>query len=310
MMKLVFFGTPEFAIPSLYALHKSAHEILAVVTMPDKFSGRGLKKTASSIKQAAEKLNYSIYQPPDLNDSDFLSIMKKIKADIFVVVAYRILPEELISIPLEGAVNIHASLLPKYRGAAPIHHAILNGENETGVTTFRIQNKVDTGDILLQEHYKLTKNITTGEAYDNLAEIGAKLIITTLDSLFSNQLVPLQQNHKNATYAAKVSSDDCLIHWHNSAEIIHNQIRAYTPRPGAYTSFQNKRVKLFNSEIMLKDPSSILLPREIHYDNSCLQVGTGSGIIHIHEIQLEGKKRMPVSQFIEGFPQLQGDCFG
>ena len=310
MMKLVFFGTPDFAIPSLYALHKSAHEILAVVTTPDKPAGRGLKNTASSVKQAAEKFNYSIYQPPDLNDSDFLSIMKKIEADIFVVVAYRILPEELISIPLEGAVNIHASLLPKYRGAAPIHRAILNGENETGVTTFHIQNKVDTGDILLQEQYKLNKSITTGEAYDNLAEIGAKLIVTTLNRLFSNQLVPIKQDHNNATSAAKISSNDCLIHWHNSAEIIHNQIRAFTPRPGAYTSFQNKRVKLFNSEITLKEPSSILLPREIHYDHRCLQVGTGSGIIHIHEIQLEGKKRMPVSQFIDGFPQIKGEYFG
>ena len=227
MMKLVFFGTPYFAIPSLKALHKSTHEICAVVTVPDKRYGRGLKKTSSPIKQSAEELNYSIYQPHDLKEPDFLSIMDKIGADIFVVVAYRILPDLLISIPREGAINIHASLLPKYRGAAPIHRAILNGETETGVTAFKIQKEIDTGDILLQENYKLNKNISTGEAYDDLASIGAKLIVTTLDRLDKNQLIPMPQDHTSATSAPKITPDECLIDWHKSTEIIHNQIRAF-----------------------------------------------------------------------------------
>jgi len=310
MMKLVFFGTPYFAIPSLNALHKSTHEICAVVTVPDKRYGRGLKKTSSPIKKTAEGLNYSIYQPPDLKDPDFLSIIKKIDADIFVVVAYRILPDLLISIPREGAINIHASLLPKYRGAAPIHRAILNGENETGVTAFKIQKTVDTGDILLQANYKLSKNITTGEAYDSLASIGAKLIITTLDRLEKNELISKPQDHASATSAPKITSEDCLIDWHKSTDIIHNQIRAFSPKPGAYTYFQEKRVKLFNTKIKKYDPNTLLHPGEIHYRNTCLEVGTGNGIIYIYEIQLEGKKRLSVSQFVAGLPKINGGYFG
>jgi len=310
MMKLVFFGTPYFAIPSLKALHKSTHEICAVVTVPDKRYGRGLKKTSSPIKKTAIGLNYTVYEPPDLRDLDFLSTINKIDADIFVVVAYRILPNSLISIPREGAINVHASLLPKYRGAAPIHRAILNGANETGVTTFKIQKTVDTGDILLQENYKLSKNITTGEAYDSLASIGAKLIVTTLDRLEKNELIPIPQVHARASSAPKISSYDCLIDWHKSTEIIHNQIRAFSPKPGAYTYLNKKRVKLFNTKIKNIYQNSTLHPGQINYSNLCLEVGTGNGIIHIYEIQLEGKKRLSVSQFVAGLPQIKGDYFG
>jgi len=310
MMKLVFFGTPYFAIPSLNALHKSTHEICAVVTVPDKRYGRGLKKTSSPVKKTAEGLNYSIYQPPDLKDPDFLSIINKIDADIFVVVAYRILPNSLISIPQEGAINIHASLLPKYRGAAPIHRAILNGENETGVTAFKIQKTVDTGDILLQENYKLSKNITTGEVYDSLASIGAKLIVTTLDRLEKNELISIPQDHASATSAPKITSDDCLIDWHKSTDIIHNQIRAFSSKPGAYTYLKKKRVKLFNTKIKNNSRTAALQPGEINYTNACLEVGTGNGIIHIYEIQIEGKKRLSVRQFVAGLPQIKGDYFG
>ncbi len=309
MKTLVFFGTPDFAIPSLYALHKSRHKILAVVTIPDKPAGRGLKERSSPIKQAAEDFDYPIHQPSDLNDPDFLSIINNISADLFVVVAYRILPEKLISIPSEGAINTHASLLPKYRGAAPINHALLNGENETGVTTFKIQKKVDAGDILLQKHFKLNKNITAGEVYENLAKLGAELIVATLDQINNNKVFPIQQNHLIASSAPKISSDDCLINWNNSSERIHNQIRAFSPQPGAYTFFQNKRVKLFNSKIKLNDLPPVLYPGEIHYKNFCIYVGTGSGIIYISEIQLEGKKRLPVSQFIRGFPKITGNYF-
>ena len=309
-MKLVFFGTPNFAIPTLNALHKSEHEVLAVITVPEKRSGRGLSKTISPVKQLAQTLNYTIHQPLDLNDPAFLSIMNMLNADIFVVVAYRILPEKLISIPRAGTVNLHASLLPKYRGAAPIQRAILNGENETGVTTFFIQKKVDTGDILLQEQYKLNSTITTGEAYHDLAILGSDLIIKTLNLLDRNKLTQTQQNNINATLAPKISSADCLIDWNKSALIIHNQIRGLSPHPGAYTSFKNKRVKLFNSQIKTIIPPAILRPGNIQYTKHSLQVGTGSEIIYIHEIQLEGRKRMTVSQFIAGFPQIKGDFFG
>jgi len=307
MMKLVFFGTPMFAIPTLYSLHKSAHVISAVVTTPDKPSGRGLKNNVSPVKQKALELNYPIYQPDKLNDPDFLSIMDKIDSDLFIVVAYRILPNELISIPKKDVINLHASLLPKYRGAAPIHRAILNGERETGVTIFRINEKIDTGDILLQDTYKLSNNSTTGEIYNNLAEIGAKMMLKTLNRY--DEIVPVEQDHSISTLAPKISAKECLIYWNKSAEIIHNQIRAFSPKPGAYTYFQNQRIKLYNSEIN-KDSTTIFSPGEIKYNNHCLQVGTETDIIHINEIQLEGKKRMPINQFIKGFPQIQGRYFG
>ena len=308
-MKLVFFATPEFAIPSLKALHESIHDVVAVVTIPDNKSGRGQNIIASPIKKAAKKLKYQIYQPYDLKDPNFMSIIKEIDADIFIVVAYRIIPMELISISKEGAINLHASLLPKYRGAAPIHHAILNGERETGVTTFRIEKKVDTGDILLQEHYKLNKNITTGEAHDSLASIGAKMIITTLKQLTADKLHILQQNHEIATLAPKISSKDCLIDWNKSSKVIHNKIRAFTPYPGAFTYFKKKRVKLFKARVKKNTHSSILQPGEIQYVNHALEVGTGNGIICIYEIQQQGKKILPVSQFVSGFPEIVGNIF-
>jgi len=310
MIKLVFFGTPNFAIPSLYALHKSTNKILAVVTVPDKPAGRGLINTASPVKLTAQKLDYPIFQPHDLKDPNFLSIINKFDADYFVVVAYRIIPEEMIAIPHKGCINIHASLLPKYRGPAPIHRAILNGENETGVTTFLIQKTIDTGDILLQEPFSLNNIITTGEAYDKLANIGSKLIVTTLERLNKNQIIPEKQKHIIATSAPKISSSDCMIHWSKSAETIHNQIRAFSPHPGAFTFFQNKRIKLYTSELKLNNPPSILQPGKIQYINHCLQIGTGSSVIHLREIQAEGKKRMPVKQFVSGCPQINGEHFG
>jgi len=308
-MKLVFFGTSEFALPTLHALHESVHEIIAVVTVPDRRSGRGLQYTPSPVKNNAIKLAYPIYQPSDLSDPNFLSIMRQLSADIYIVIAFRIIPKLVFSIPREGAINVHASLLPKYRGAAPIHHAILNGEDETGVTTFRIQKKVDTGDILLQEHYKLNKNITTGEAHDSLASIGAKMIITTLKQLTADKLHILQQNHEIATLAPKISSKDGLIDWNKSSKVIHNKIRAFTPYPGAFTYFKKKRVKLFKARVKKHTHSSTLQPGEIQYVNRALEVGTGDGIICIHKIQQQGKKILPVSQFVSGFPEIVGNIF-
>ena len=308
-MKLVFFGTPKFAIPSLLSLHKSGHEILAVVTAPDKKRGRGLASKGSIVKEIALKLGYSVYQPHSLSSDSFIKDMKKINADIYVVVSFKILPEVVIKLPIRGAVNIHASILPKYRGPAPIHHAILNGENETGVTSFEIQKEVDTGKILLQKKYNIDKNITTGEVYDNLAEIGGDLIVNTLDGLYDNSIIPIKQDHKYATPAPKISSDHCKINWHKSAESIHNHIRAFSPRPGSYTFYNSKRIKLFTS-LNETGSSVLLLPGQIRCIGECLEVGTGRGIIKIYELQLEGKKRMSVKECINGLPNLNGTCFG
>ena len=308
-MKLLFFATPDFAVPSLKALHESSHDVLGVVTNPDTRSGRGLKLKTSSIKKYAEKLKIPILQPDDLNDNNFLSTIKQIKADIYVVVAYKILPEPILFIPVLGAVNLHASLLPKYRGAAPINHAILNGEEYTGITTFIIQNKVDTGDILLQEKIKINDASTSGEIYEILSQMGAKLIIKTLDGLSDDTIVPKEQDDSLASFSPKIKIDNCRIDWKRTSEEIHNQIRAFTPKPGAFTYHNKKRVKLFRSKVLINMSENILKPGQINFKKPVLHIGTATSTIQISEIQIEGKSRMPVTPFIQGYPKIIGEYF-
>jgi len=308
-MKLVFFGTPDFAIPSLCALHASHHEILGVVTNPDKNSGRGQKVKSSPVKITAEKYGYPIFQPKDLINNDFVSQIKQIKSDIYVVVAFKILPESILNIPLKGAVNLHASLLPRFRGAAPINHAIMNGETKTGVTTFQIQKSVDTGDILLQDIITLNNTITAGEVYNKLAQTGAALLVKTLDGLDHGKIFPKKQWDVTATLAPKISIDDCRINWNNPAKIIHNQIRAFSPKPGAFTFFKGKRVKLFNSKELDNKQNPVLKPGEIKYLKPSLLVGTGTNTIQVNQIQFEGRKILPVNQFISGYKNIIGGSF-
>ena len=308
-MKLVFFGTPDFAVPTLDALHDSSHEILGVVTSPDKKSGRGLKVKSGAIKKSAEKYSLPIYQPESTGSEQLHSILKQINPDIYVVVAYKILPESILNIPPRGAVNLHASLLPKYRGAAPVNHAILNGETETGLTTFLIQKKVDTGDLLLQQSLPIDNSVTTGEALSKLSFLGADLIIKTLDALAQNKIKPIKQDGDKATFAPKISVQDCKINWSNPALMIHNQIRAFSPKPGAFTFYKNKRVKLFGSKVLQNLHNARLLPGEIEHTNSFLKIGTGTEPIQITNIQIEGKKKLPVDQFILGLPNITGGIF-
>ena len=308
-MKLVFFGTPDFAVPTLDALHYSSHEVLGVVTSPDKKSGRGLKVTSAAIKNSAEKYSLPIYQPESTGSEQLHSILKQINPDIYVVVAYKILPESILNIPPRGAVNLHASLLPKYRGAAPVNHAILNGETETGLTTFLIQKKVDTGDLLLQQSLPIDNSVTTGEALSKLSFLGADLVIKTLDALAQNKIKPIKQDGDKATFAPKISVQDCKINWSNPALMIHNQIRAFSPKPGAFTFYKNKRVKLFGSKVLQNLHNARLLPGEIEHTNSFFKIGTGTEPIQITNIQIEGKKKLPVDQFILGFPKITGGIF-
>ena len=308
-MKLLFFGTPDFAVPSLKALHNSPHDVQGIVTTPDTRSGRGLKLKTSSIKKYAEKLNIPIFQPNNLKDNNFISTIKEIKPDIYVVVAYKILPESILSIPDLGAVNMHASLLPKYRGAAPIYHAILNGEEYTGITTFIIQNKVDTGNILLQEKLGIKENATSGEIFEILSQMGAKLIIKTLDGLSDDTITPKEQNDKLASFAPKIKIDHCKINWNRTSEQIHNKIRAFSPIPGAFTYYKNKRVKLFRSKVLMNKLKQNLKPGQINFNKSVLQIGTATNAIQISDIQIEGKTRMSIAQFILGYPKIIGDYF-
>ena len=308
-MKLVFFGTPDFAVPSLCALHESHHEVIGVVTNPDKKSGRGQKVQSSPVKITAEKYGYTIFQPKDLRSNDFISQIKQIKSDIYVVVAFKILPESILKIPQKGAVNLHASLLPMFRGAAPINHAILNGETKTGVTTFQIRQSVDTGDILLQDIISLNNSITAGEVYNELAQTGAVLLVKTMDGLDQGSIFPKKQKDETATLAPKISIDDCRINWNNPAKIIHNQIRAFSPKPGAFTFLKGKRVKLFNSKELENKENPVLKPGEIKYLKPDLLVGSGTNTIQINQIQFEGRKILPVSQFISGYHKIIGERF-
>ncbi|MBC8257075.1 MAG: methionyl-tRNA formyltransferase [Candidatus Marinimicrobia bacterium] len=308
-MKLVFFGTPEFAVPTLDSLHDSDHDILGVVTSPDKKSGRGLKIQSSAIKKSAEKYGLPIYQPESTGSKQLQSILTQINPDIYVVVAYKILPELILNIPRRGAVNLHASLLPKYRGAAPVNHAILNGETEIGLTTFLIQKKVDTGDLLLQRSFDMDNSITTGEALSKLSFIGADLVIKTLNALSQNKLNPIKQNNDKATFAPKISVQDCKINWNKPASMIHNKIRAFSPKPGAFTFYKNKRVKLFGSKVLQYLPNSKLLPGQIEYADSIFKIGTDTEPIQITNIQIEGKKKLQVSEFILGYPKITGGYF-
>ena len=306
-MKLVFFGTPDFAVPTLISLHNSSHDILSVVTAPTKRSGRGLHYNTSSIKKQALRLNIPIFEPVNLIDDNFLSKIDLLKPDIYIVVAFRILPEVLLKIPKIGAINLHASLLPKYRGSAPIAHAILNGETKTGVTTFLIENKVDNGDILLQHQHNISADTTAGELLSQLAQIGAKVVLNTIDGLVENTLNFKKQNNNLASFAPKINTLSCKINWNYSADDIHNQIRAFSPVPGAFTFYKNKRVKLFDSKVEAN--SKLLKPGRLNYIKPFLEIGTGSNSILIREIQIEGKKKIPVSDFILGNHNIIGDHF-
>ena len=308
-MKLVFFGTPDFAVPTLDALHDSDHEVLGVVTSPDKKSGRGLKVKSSAIKKCSEGYGLPIYEPENTKSNQLHSTLKQINPDIYVVVAYKILPESILNIPNKGAVNLHASLLPKYRGAAPVNHAILNGDAEIGLSTFLIQKKVDTGDLLFQHSMQIDNAITTGKALSKLSLIGAELIIKTLTALAENNIKPFKQDSEKATYAPKIGVEDCKINWLKTADSIHNQIRAFSPKPGAFTFYNNKRVKLFGSKVLRNTRSATLIPGQIEYADSIFKIGTATEPIQITSIQIEGKKMLPVDQFILGFPIITGECF-
>ncbi|NOZ08711.1 MAG: methionyl-tRNA formyltransferase [FCB group bacterium] len=298
-MRIVFMGTADFACDTLTALDASHHQIVAVVTVPPRPSGRRLKLRQSPIHQLAVELGYPVLHPESLRDPDFQSLIRDCFADIFVVVAFRILPRSLFSIPPLGAINLHASLLPRYRGAAPVQHALLNNESRTGVTVFQIDKTIDTGNILLQRTLELTPVMTAGDVFAALAPMGSKAILEALTLLENGDVKALPQDDSQACPAPKITSADLRINWSASALSVHNQIRAFSPRPGAYTFYQGKRVKLFDSRVVdeVKVCSNI---GRIKESNSVIYIETGKGILEIGSIQLEGKKRLPVGEFLKG----------
>jgi methionyl-tRNA formyltransferase len=307
---IVFLGTPEFAVSSLEILLQNNYEITGVVTAPDQPSGRGLQVTSSPVKKFALQHNLKIFQPGKLKDEKFLSELKNLTADLFIVVAFRMMPKELWQIPRLGTFNLHASLLPQYRGAAPINRAIMNGEKETGVTTFFLKQEMDTGNILFREKISISEKETAGELHDKLKLTGAELVLKTVKAIEANNFKEILQSelteeNQQLKTAPKIFKEDCKINWNQNVELIHNQIRGLSPYPGAFTEIispdqQTHLIKIFKSEKEIS--SAIASPGKTETDGKTFLKITGrNGFIKIIEVQLQGKKKLFAEEFLRGF---------
>ncbi len=300
-------GTPLFAVPSLIKCHEQ-HIVAGVVTVPDRPRGRGLKNLPSPVKETAVGLHLPVSQPESLLDPHFLMQLKEWNASLFVVVGFRILPPDVFTLPKFGTVNLHASLLPKYRGAAPIQWAIMNGETETGVTTFFIQQKVDLGDILLQRSVAIGNAETCGELTGRLAEIGSTLLMETVDLIAEGRAVPQKQTGIPSV-APKIQPGHCIIEWNRSAVAIVNQIRGLSPEPGANTTWEGRKLKITKAAIS-DAPSEEKRPGTAVKLSDGITVSASGGSVILREVQLEGKKKMPVQDFLRGNPIREGTVFG
>jgi methionyl-tRNA formyltransferase len=301
--KIVFMGTPEFAVASLHALVESGFQVVAVITAPDKPAGRGLRLAESAVKQYAVKKNIHVLQPIKLKDPEFLELLKSFQADIQVVVAFRMLPESVWAMPPLGTINLHGSLLPQYRGAAPINRAIMNGETKTGATTFKLQQEIDTGNIYLLEEISIGPNETAGELHDRMKVIGAALVVETIRGLLDGTLHEKRQqvaDQETLRLAPKIFITDCEIKWTDPVLKIHNQIRGLSPFPGAFTFLKEKNFKLLRSRP--EKNNHAVKPGEMETDGrNWLRFSASDGYIYAEEIQLEGKKRMQIAEFLRGY---------
>jgi len=298
-MKIVFMGTPDFSIPSLKILLESKHKILAVVTQPDKERGRGQKISFTPVKQFAVEHNLSVYQPEKLKgNEEFVEQMKSLNPDLFVVVAFRILPKEVFEIPKFGSFNLHGSYLPKYRGAAPIQWALINGETETGLTTFKLAAKVDTGNIYLQQKVEIFPEDNFEALHDRMSELGAKLVLNTVHLIENGNYKLKQQDDSLASPAPKITKEICLIDWNKSALEIHNLVRGLSPYPAAYFIYKDKVLKVYKSEVVERNN---LKSFQIAQTKKELIMGCGENALRIFELQQEGRKRMSVEEFLRGF---------
>ncbi|MGB2696539.1 MAG: methionyl-tRNA formyltransferase [Candidatus Zixiibacteriota bacterium] len=307
-MRIIFMGTPEFAIPSLKVIQNSKHQLLAVITQPDKPKGRGKKLTPSPVKEFCLENQLKVLAPKNLKSEDFVSELKALNPDLMVVVAFRILPQGVFSIPPLGTINLHASLLPKYRGAAPINWAIFKGEKKTGLTTFFIEKKVDTGNMILQKGTEIQPEETYGELSQRLSELGAELILETIDQIEKGEVKLLTQDDKEATSAPKITPELCKIDWSKPAIEIKNLIRGLSPAPGAYTSYQGKPLKIFKAQAVNDTPNSEGFGEVISADkNKGLEIKTSKGTLRLLELQPQSKRRMKGEEFLRGYRIKIGD---
>ncbi len=330
-LRIVFMGTPEFAVASLDALVNAGCTIVGVITAPDKPAGRGMKLQESAVKKYAVEKGLPILQPEKLKNPQFLETLKSLKADLQIVVAFRMLPEVVWNMPPLGTINVHGSLLPQYRGAAPINWAIINGEKETGVTTFKLKHEIDTGDILLQEKIPIGENETAGELHDKMKEVGAQLLVKTIQGLADGSLKetpqspisgqqaasgkrqaaindpvtletysPLTTRHSPLKHAPKIFTETCKIDWNKTVDEVHNLIRGLSPFPGAFGYLGDKMLKIYRSEKEKVQPS--LQPGAFETDKKTfLRFACADGFILVKELQVEGKKKMQVEDFLRGY---------
>lgn len=299
-MKVVYMGTPEFAVPCLETLINSKHEVVGVFTQPDRKSGRGQKINITPVKSKAIEYNIPIFQPTTLKNEDVIKEIENLNPDLIVVVAYgQILPKHILEIPKHGCINVHASLLPKYRGSGPINWVVINGEKKTGITTMYMDIGLDTGDMLLKEEIEIGEEETAGELHDRLMELGAKVLSKTLELVETNELNPIPQNNDESSYAPMLTKNLGIIDWSKSAEEIKNLIRGTIPWPTSFTTYNNKVMKIWKSSVIKSDKQydpGIILKLE----SDRILVGTGKGILAIEEIQFSGKKRMSVQSYLVG----------
>jgi methionyl-tRNA formyltransferase len=308
-LRVVFMGTPEFAVASLGSLLMNEYNVVAVVTSPDKPAGRGRNVTKSAVKLFSESNYLPLLQPDNLKNPVFIERLKRLNADVFVVVAFRMLPEEVWRIPLKGTINLHASLLPQYRGAAPINHVIINGENSTGVTTFQINDKIDTGNILLRQEVPIFPFENAGDLHNKLMKHGARLVIKTLEAIAGNWIKPQPQSNfmipgEIIKQAPKISSEYCVINWNNEPLKIQNFIRGLAPHPCARSVFTNEKksisFKIYESQT--ETEKHLLQPGKIVSDGkNFIKIACIGGYMRILNLQIEGKKRLPTEEFLRGF---------
>ena len=300
-LRIIYMGTPEFAVPALEKLVEAGWNVVGVITAPDKPQGRGQKLVGSPVKEAAERLGLHILQPTNLKNPEFQQELRDLKADLQIVVAFRMLPESVWNMPPLGTFNLHASLLPDYRGAAPINWAIINGETETGVTTFFLKHEIDTGSIIFQEKVAILPEDDLGSVYEKLMNIGSDLVLRTVEAIAKDEVAPLPQDESKALHhAPKIFKETCKIDFSHSAESIHNLIRGLSPYPAAWMEFQGKTCKVFKSKVN----SEPLLNKEVGQwesdGKSFLRFQCGEGSLEIIELQLEGKKRMKIDELLRG----------
>jgi methionyl-tRNA formyltransferase len=303
MMKIVFMGTPDFAVASLNALVEAGFEVAGVVTAADKPAGRGQKLQESAVKQYAVAKGLKVLQPLKLKDPEFIAELSALKTDLQVVVAFRMLPEIVWDMPAKGTINLHASLLPQYRGAAPINHAIINGEKESGVTTFFLKHEIDTGDVIFSEKVAIADDDTAGDLHDKLMNVGAGLLVRTVKAIaegnYTEQPQPQYNEGVQLKHAPKIFKEHCLIDWNQSASSIYNLIRGLSPYPTAFTKLNDKTLKVFKAE--LEEQETGLAPGAFLSDGKTyLKFAAKDGFIKLTDLQYEGKKRMQVDEFLRG----------